>query len=101
MVNGITKAFPYPLEVTGVSYLGLMNYDGQVIISFRPLSRWLGVLTQLHLMITLKSTRFRTLPRWLGFLIIVDPENEYTNIAFPPPLKVTEGSYWCSWPYDV
>ena len=143
MVHFVTRGFPYPLEMTGVLTLthsilqvfakkvsvpsrgewGFLRKSWKLLLkiatSFRPLSRWLGVLTWQSMVSHLKVFGFRTLSRWLGVLThisnnihvrielsfrtlsrwlggITKPSTskEVTKWQFLSPPEVTRGYYW-------
>ena len=124
LVNGITKAskqeFPYPFEVTGGSNTRICYRWGWLVKrfpsplevtrgsykiylnlfvekeSFRPLPRWLGILTLWFFLLQPKMG-FRPLSRWLRVLTEKQHRKDGMPSAFPSPPEVTGGAYRIWW----
>ena len=109
--------FPYPLEVNEGSYhYSVCNYCNDCWVSvpsrgnwgllpsigllvsitgkrFRPLSGWMGGITEITLENIYTMLRFRPLPRWLGFLTEKAMFQKASIKKFSSPPEVTGVSY--------
>ena len=89
--------FPYPLEVNEGSYhYSVCNYCNDCWVSVPSRGNW-GLLPSIGLLVSITGNRFRPLSGWMGGITEITLENIYTMLRFRPLPRWLGFLTWWSW----